>query len=126
MVSAGKPGGTLDHFSWIEGRLPMSINHLLVEERKQTPVEQQRIELVERKGKGHPDSICDAVAEAVSLALCREYLANFGRILHHNTDKAMLVAGRTEPRLGGGKVLEPTGVTDTESKWDVSMTRPCL
>lgn len=85
----------------------MTINHLLLEERKQTPVEQQRIELVERKGKGHPDSICDAIAEEVSLALCREYLANFGRILHHNTDKAMLVAGRTEPRLSGGKVLEP-------------------
>jgi S-adenosylmethionine synthetase len=47
------------------------------------------------------------VAEAVSLALCREYLANFGRILHHNTDKAMLAAGRTEPRLGGGIVVEP-------------------
>jgi len=63
--------------------------------------------LVERKGKGHPDSICDAVAEEVSLALCREYLVTFGRILHHNSDKAMLVAGRTQPRLGGGKVLEP-------------------
>ena len=72
-----------------------------------TPTDQQRIELVERKGKGHPDTICDAIAEEVSLALCREYLATFGRILHHNADKAMLVAGRTEPRLGGGTVLEP-------------------
>jgi S-adenosylmethionine synthetase len=62
---------------------------------------------VERKGKGHPDSICDAVAEAVSLALCREYQATFGRILHHNTDKALLVAGRTQPHLGGGQVVEP-------------------
>jgi hypothetical protein len=32
--------------------------------------------------QGHPDSICDAIAEEVSLALCREYLATFGRILH--------------------------------------------
>src|SRR5271157_1049325 len=85
----------------------MVVNHLVVEEIRQIPVDQQRIELVERKGKGHPDSICDAVAEEVSLALCREYLATFGRILHHNADKAMLVAGRTEPRLGGGNVLEP-------------------
>lgn len=84
-----------------------TVNNLLVEELRQTPVDQQRIELVERKGKGHPDSICDALAEEVSLALCREYQATFGRILHHNTDKAMLVAGRTEPRLGGGEVLEP-------------------
>ena len=82
----------------------MTENNILLEELKRTPIEQQRIELVERKGKGHPDSICDAVAEAVSLALCREYLATFGRILHHNTDKGMLVAGRTQPRLGGGQV----------------------
>ncbi len=81
----------------------MTDNRFLLEELKRTPLEQQRIELVERKGKGHPDSICDAVAEQVSLALCREYQANFGRILHHNTDKALLVAGRTQPRLGGGR-----------------------
>jgi len=85
----------------------MTDNRFMLEELKRTPLEHQRIELVERKGKGHPDSICDAVAEAVSLALCREYHATFGRILHHNTDKGMLVAGRTQPRLGGGQVLEP-------------------
>jgi S-adenosylmethionine synthetase len=84
-----------------------TMNTLCVEALTQTPVEGQRIELVERKGKGHPDSICDAVAEVVSLALCRTYQATFGRILHHNTDKAMLVAGRTLPRLGGGEVVEP-------------------
>lgn len=78
-----------------------------LEELKRTPVGCQRIELVERKGKGHPDSICDAAAEVISLALCREYSARFGRILHHNTDKALLVAGRTRPRLGGGQVDEP-------------------
>ena len=58
----------------------MTDNRFVLEELKRTPLEQQRIELVERKGKGHPDSICDAVAEAVSLALCREYKASFGRI----------------------------------------------
>jgi S-adenosylmethionine synthetase len=83
------------------------VSNFLLEELNRRPLEQQRIELVERKGKGHPDSICDAVAEAVSLALCQEYQAEFGRILHHNTDKAMLVAGRTRPRLGGGQVVEP-------------------
>jgi S-adenosylmethionine synthetase len=83
------------------------MNRIILEELKRAPIGQQRIELVERKGKGHPDSICDAIAETVSLALCREYQAAFGRILHHNTDKGMLVAGRTRPRLGGGTVLEP-------------------
>ena len=85
----------------------MTLNQCIVEECRQTPTFQQRFEIVERKGKGHPDSICDAIAEEVSLALCREYQAAFGQILHHNTDKAMLVAGRTAPRLRGGKILEP-------------------
>lgn len=85
----------------------MNEGPVLVEVLTQTPVEEQRVEIVERKGKGHPDSMCDAIAEAVSLALCREYLATFGRVLHHNVDKALLVAGRTQPRLGGGEVLEP-------------------
>jgi S-adenosylmethionine synthetase len=71
------------------------------------PLAHQRIELVERKGKGHPDSICDAIAEQVSRALCQEYLRCCGRILHHNTDKALLVAGKSEPKLGGGSVLQP-------------------
>jgi S-adenosylmethionine synthetase len=83
------------------------MSNIIIEELKQTPVAQQRVELVERKGTGHPDSICDAVMEQASLALCREYLNNFGRILHHNVDKGLLVAGRTAPHPGGGEVLEP-------------------
>ncbi len=83
------------------------MNTIIVEELKQIPVDRQRVELVERKGTGHPDSICDAIMEEVSVALCREYLSMFGRVLHHNLDKGLLVAGRTEPRLGGGTVLEP-------------------
>jgi S-adenosylmethionine synthetase len=80
---------------------------ILIEELHHTPVEKQQVELVERKGIGHPDSICDAILDQISVALSREYLDSFGRILHHNVDKGLLVAGRTEPRLGGGKVLEP-------------------
>ena len=83
------------------------MSNIIVEELKQAPVEQQRVELVERKGTGHPDSICDAIMEQVSVALSREYLDTFGRVLHHNVDKGLLVAGRTEPRLGGGTVQEP-------------------
>jgi S-adenosylmethionine synthetase len=84
-----------------------TMNTLCVDVLTQTPVEGQRIELVERKGKGHPDSICDAVAEAASLALCREYQAAFGRILHHNTDMGLLAAGQTLPRRGGGQMVAP-------------------
>jgi S-adenosylmethionine synthetase len=85
----------------------MTFETVLVETLDRIPVARQGFELVERKGKGHPDSICDAVAEEVSHALCREYTAAFGRILHYNADKAMLVAGRSEPKIGGGRIVEP-------------------
>lgn len=71
------------------------------------PVEEQEIEIVERKGLGHPDSLCDGIAEAVSIALCNEYKRRCGKILHHNTDKVQLVAGRSNPRYGGGEVISP-------------------
>ena len=72
-----------------------------------TPVEGQAVELVERKGIGHPDTICDSIMEATSVALCQEYLKTFGRVVHHNIDKCLLVAGKTSPRIGGGTVDEP-------------------
>ena len=46
--------------------------NIVVEELKQTPLEEQRVEMVERKGTGHPDSVCDAIMERISLALCRD------------------------------------------------------
>lgn len=71
------------------------------------PVHRQRLEVVERKGKGHPDTICDAVAEQVSTELSQAYIHTFGRILHYNIDKCLLVAGQVACRLGGGAVKEP-------------------
>lgn len=64
-------------------------------------------EIVERKGLGHPDTICDSLAEEFSRNLSKLYYENFGRILHHNVDKAILVGGKSEPKFGGGRVLEP-------------------
>jgi S-adenosylmethionine synthetase len=65
------------------------------------------LEIAERKGLGHPDTICDALAESVSVALSRFYLERFGAILHHNVDKALLWGGVARPAFGGGEVLEP-------------------
>lgn len=65
------------------------------------------LEMVERKGLGHPDTICDALAENLSLALSRVYLERFGAILHHNVDKGLLVGGAARPAFGGGEVTEP-------------------
>src|SRR5512138_3181682 len=65
------------------------------------------LEIVERKGLGHPDTICDALAEEISLSLCGHYLQRFGRILHHNVDKILLVGGTARPTFGGGEIVRP-------------------
>lgn len=70
-------------------------------------VARQRVEIVERKGKGHPDTICDSIMEAVSVRLCAEYLKAFGAVFHHNIDKGLLAAGRAEIRFGGGRITRP-------------------
>ncbi len=83
------------------------MRNITVDMLSRTPVAQHQVEIVERKGVGHPDSICDAIMERVSIALSKEYLQRFGRILHHNIDKAFLVAGDAEIHLGGGAVTDP-------------------
>lgn len=80
---------------------------IFVEELRHTPIEEQATEIVERKGIGHPDSVADGIAEAVSRGLCTMYLERFGRILHHNTDQGEVVGGQSAPKFGGGTLLEP-------------------
>jgi S-adenosylmethionine synthetase len=81
--------------------------NIQVEPLRTVHIEDQEVELVERKGLGHPDSIADGVAESVSRALCRLYLDEYGRILHHNTDETQVVGGGSEPKFGGGRVTTP-------------------
>lgn len=81
--------------------------NIVVEKIDYTPVYRQKVELVERKGIGHPDSVADGLAESVSRALCKMYLERFGTILHHNTDETQIVGGQSAPEFGGGQVLEP-------------------
>jgi S-adenosylmethionine synthetase len=68
------------------------------------------VEMVERKGRGHPDSICDALAEAFGVSLTRTYHERCGAILHHNVDKVLLAAGSSAPRFSGGEVTSPLDV----------------
>lgn len=83
------------------------VRNINVEFMSKKAVGDQGIEIVERKGLGHPDSLCDGIADAVSVALCKEYERKCGMILHHNTDKVQLVAGRSCPEYGGGELISP-------------------
>ncbi len=68
------------------------------------------VEIVERKGVGHPDTVCDALAETLSRNLCQEYQRRFGEILHHNVDKALLCGGRATAAFGGGSIIAPINI----------------
>ncbi|TAN63023.1 methionine adenosyltransferase [bacterium] len=85
----------------------MKTRDITVEVSKDAPVACNAVEIVERKGTGHPDYICDAVADRISVELSREYIRRFGRVLHHNIDKGLLVAGAVSKRWGGGRVISP-------------------
>lgn len=71
------------------------------------PLVDQPFEIVERKGLGHPDTICDAVMERAGIELVQAYLRLCGRVLHFNADKGLLVAGQVDCRSGGGHVITP-------------------
>jgi S-adenosylmethionine synthetase len=81
--------------------------NIVMETIDETPIEKQNVEIVERKGIGHPDSVADGLSESVSRALCRMYIERYDRILHHNTDETQVVGGQSAPKFGGGAILEP-------------------
>ncbi len=83
------------------------MDNILLTKLDRTPVEKLPFEIVERKGLGHPDSICDGVVERASIHLTKYYYETFGMPYHFNIDKAVLVGGRADPYFGGGEVLEP-------------------
>src|SRR3990170_4378815 len=56
-------------------------------------------EVVERKGFAHPDTLCDALAEELSLALCRTYV------------------GRAAAAFGGGKIDVEDLVVGSTRNW---------
>ncbi len=84
---------------------------IVIEPYKGKSILEQKVEIVERKGTGHPDYVCDCLMDAVSVALSREYLREFGAILHHNADKGLLAAGSVEKKFGGGRFIRPMELT---------------
>ena len=78
-----------------------------IEKLQRKPVNRMRIELVERKGLGHPDYIIDAACEWVSRELSKYYIDKHGIIMHHNVDKGLIIGGEARPKYGGGEVIKP-------------------
>jgi S-adenosylmethionine synthetase len=83
------------------------MNPLVIEALSSRTTAERTFEIVERKGLGHPDSICDAVMESAARGLARAYLETFGSLQHFNLDKGLLAAGSASPRFGGGTIEAP-------------------
>jgi S-adenosylmethionine synthetase len=85
----------------------MARKNIIVEKSNYIPPAQLPVEIVERKGTGHPDYIADSISEASSRELSKYYLERYGAILHHNLDKVLVVGGQSSPKFGGGEVVQP-------------------
>jgi S-adenosylmethionine synthetase len=81
--------------------------NIVVQPSRAKSVDELEVELVERKGTGHPDFIADSASEEASRQLSLYYIKRYGTILHHNLDKTLLVGGQANPRFRGGEVLQP-------------------
>jgi S-adenosylmethionine synthetase len=85
----------------------MTERNIVVTEATGQFIEDMPVEIVERKGIGHPDSLCDGIAERVSVEYTTWCEENLGVLLHHNFDKVQLVAGEVDVGYGGGRLLTP-------------------
>lgn len=74
---------------------------------KYIPVSEREVEMVERKGLGHPDTLIDGIMEEISRELSKAYIEEFGKILHHNVDKGQICGGGTKVEFGGGFFTKP-------------------
>jgi len=83
------------------------MRRIIVELLKNRPIEKSKVNIAERKGIGHPDTLMDVLCNSASNALSKYYLKNHKSILHHNVDKGLIVAGEAKPKFGGGKIVKP-------------------
>ncbi|SCL20819.1 methionine adenosyltransferase [Micromonospora pallida] len=76
-------------------------------ERTSRSVEDLPYELVERKGVGHPDTMCDAIAERMSRYYSLHCIQEFGGVAHHWFDKVTLYGGGADIGYGRGELTSP-------------------
>ncbi|HEU4442750.1 MAG TPA: methionine adenosyltransferase [Burkholderiales bacterium] len=99
---------------------------IMVESAALPALAERRLEVCEHKGVGHPDTLTDGACEAAAVALAGAYRRAFGRAMHFNVDKGLLVGGRSAPRFAGGVVLEPAKLvlcgraSDAGGRFDVA------
>jgi S-adenosylmethionine synthetase len=69
-----------------------------------------RVQVLECKGAGHPDTLADDLAEALSRAYSQHTLQQCSAVLHHNFDKLCLLGGQSDVSFGSGHLSRPVRV----------------
>lgn len=85
----------------------MNKKNLLVYSSGTPSIDNTEFEVVERKGVGHLDTLCDTIAEKVSQAYSQYCLKRYGIILRHMVDKIALSGGMSKVKFGGGEMQKP-------------------
>lgn len=75
-------------------------------EYERTPIEQSGVEMIERKGIGHPDTLADIIAESFSNTYSRYTLEKFGVIANHYVDKVTVVGAKANIDYGTGDIIK--------------------
>lgn len=70
-------------------------------------INEQPFEVVETKGKGHPDNICDTLAEKISANYSKYCIEHYGVILRHMIDKLSILGGGSKVQFGKGEMIAP-------------------
>lgn len=81
--------------------------HIQIVKNYDKRIENEIVEMVERKGIGHPDSLADMIAETFSCRYSQYCLKMFGVVLNHWVDKVVLSGAKSEVSFGKAKVLKP-------------------
>ena len=85
----------------------MNKKNLFISASNKPCIDNTDYEVVERKGIGHPDTLCDTIAEKVSQAYSQYCLNHYGIILRHMVDKIALSGGSAKVKFGGGEMQKP-------------------
>ena len=80
---------------------------IFVYSNKKDNINDTLFEVVETKGKGHPDNICDTLAEKISSEYSKYCLEKYGVILRHMIDKLSILGGGSKVKFGGGEMISP-------------------
>lgn len=68
----------------------------------------KEIEIIERKGIGHPDTIADNLSEELSYYLEKTYKDIYGKIMHYNVDKTLVSCGKID--YNKKKMIKPVKI----------------